>query len=209
MSLFSVSDPLIRLEEGVKWQLAERERTETRERASRARRYRELEEEHASRTPAFFAAVERAEEPYQALLLAPEWSRTLAALNIGKGTPVTTVEVPVPILFPRQSFSFGQTVTLRFKIHRMAPWRTVLEVGDTLAPTSVWWTTGRSNPLEEGSPLVSVSDRMSACPTLLNLCDLLQRGRLLPAIQTAYLHRMSRSHLRRIFRAVTSRDDHA
>ena len=205
MSPFPTNDPLIRLEEAVKSQVAEQKRKEREERASRARRYRELEEEWGLWTPTFLDAVKRAEEPYQTLLLSPEWSRTLAAINLGKVSPVTALDVPVPILYPRQYLSFGPSVRLQFKIHLMAPCTRVVEVRGTLAPIIEWWTTGRSVPLEEGSPLVSLSDRVNAYPTLLNLCDLLQTGLLLPAIQAAYLRSIAGSPLRRFARAVTSR----
>lgn len=203
MNAFRRLDRVTLLEEAVRWQMAERERRVHEEEASRARHMRTLREEHSVQTPILRPAVERAEEPYQALLISPEWARTVAALSIGRSTPVTTLDAPIEAGLRGWALSFGGTVVLTKRVHCMAPATTVLSVNRTLIPVISWWEEGRSIPQDSGSPLVSLGDRMTGYATVLNLCVLLRSGRLLRVIQSSYLlRRIGGSPLRRAFRLI-------
>ena len=81
----------------------------------------------------------------------------------------------------------------------MAPATTILRVEGTLLPFTSWWDAGLSIPQEPESPLISLSDRMEAYRTVMNLCLLLRRGRLLRSVQCGYLRRIGVSPLRRIY----------
>ena len=205
MTRISRTDLAAELETAKRWQIAERKRKEAEMEANQDRYFRELKEEYAIRTPTLLAAIARAEGPYQALMNSSGWARTLAAASIGKAQPLTVLDASVPILPTGQYLSFGATVILRFRIHRMAPCKTVLELRGTLEPIATWWQSGLSIPQEAGSPLVRLGDRMHAYPSVLSLCELLEKDRLLPLIQATYLRRIAGSPLRRFARAVQSR----
>ena len=207
MSTFPRIDRVAQFEKAMRWQKAECERRVHEVEASRASYLLNLEEEHAVRTPILRAAVERAEEPYQALLTSSEWARTVAALSIGRITPITTVDVPVEAGLRGWALSFGATVFLTKRVHYMAPATTVLKVVGTLTPVISWWEEGRSIPQEPGSPLVSLGDRMTAYRAVSNLCRLLRRGRLLRVIQSSYLRRIEGHPLRRIYRLIVGHND--
>jgi hypothetical protein len=85
-------------------------------------------------------------------------------------------------------------------MHYMAPATTVLKVTGTLMPVISWWEEGRSLPQKPGSPLASLGERMTGYATVLNLCLLLRRRRLLRVIQFAYLRRIPGAPLHRSFR---------
>jgi hypothetical protein len=194
MRAFRRDDPVIRLEQAVRWQIAERDRKDREEEAYRVRRLKTMTEEYAVRTPILRAAGERAEKPYQALLTSSEWARTVAVISIGKTVPITALDVPDEASLRGWALSFGATVVLTKRVHYMAPLATtVLKIEGSLSPTVSWWETGSSIPQEDGSPLISLSDRMAAYGTVLNLCLLLRRGRLLSVIQSAYLRRIRAS----------------
>ncbi len=197
---FRLIDRVALLEEAVRWQMAERDRKASEEEVSRARYLLKLKEEHAVRTPLLRAAVERAEEPYQALLISSAWARTLAALSIGKNMPLTALNVPVEAGLRGWTLSVGPIVILTRTVHAMAPVATVLKVEGTLTPVITWWETGTSIPQEGGSPVISVSDRMAGYRTVLNLCLHIRRGTLLRVVQAKYLRRIGGSPLRRIYR---------
>lgn len=204
MSAFRPIDRVALLEEAVRRQMAERDRKARKEEASRVRYTQALRQQYAVRTPVLRAAVEQAEEPYQALLISPEWARTLSAISIGKGTPITALDVPVEAGLRGWTLSFGATIILTKRVHYMAPVATVLKVDGTLSPVLSWWEEGRSLPQKPGSPLVSLGERMTAYGTVLNLCRLLRKGRLLPVLQSAYLSCIRGSPLRRIYRLLAS-----
>ena len=84
----------------------------------------------------------------------------------------------------------------------MAPATTVLKVNGTLTHVIPWWEECRSIPQEPGSPVVSLGDRMAGYRTVLNLCLILRRGRLLRVIQSAYLRRIEGHPLRRVYRLI-------
>jgi hypothetical protein len=202
---FRGTDLVTELETAMRREMDERKQKEAKEAADQDRYYRETKEDYALRTPTLLAAVARAEGPYRALLNSVEWSRTLEAVSIGKDKPLTALDVPGPILHPRQFLSFGATVILEFRIHLMAPRFTVLELRGTLEPIATWWREGLSIPQEPGSRRISLNYLSRACPTVLNLCELLEKGRLLRTIQAVYLRRVAGSPLRRFARAVSSR----
>jgi len=204
MNAFRRIDRVTLLENAVRWQIAERERKVREKEASRVRYMQALRQDFAVRTPILRAAIERAEGPYQALLTSSEWARTLAALSIGRSTPLTAIDVPVEAALRLWALSFGHFVILTRRVHYMAPVATILKVEGTLSPVITWWKEGRSSPQEPGSPLISLSDRMAAYGTVLDLCLLLRRGRLLPVVQSAYLRRVGGSPLRRIYRLIVS-----
>ena len=204
MNAFRRRDRVMLLEEAVRWQMAERDRKAREREASRVRFMQAFRNEYDVRTPILRAAVEQAEEPYQALLISPEWARTLSANSIGKGTPITALDVPVERGSRGWTLSFGTVVILTRRVHAMAPATTVLKVEGSLMPVDTWWEEGRSIPQEPGSPLVSLGDRMTAYRTVLNLCLLLHRGRLLRSVQCGYLRRIGGSPLRRFARLATS-----
>lgn len=196
MNAFRRIDRVALLEEAVRWQIAERDRNARKQEAVRVRYMEALRQEYTVRTPILRAAVEHAEEPYQALLLSSEWARTLAALSIGKSTPPTTLDVPVEAGLRGWALSFGATVVLTKRVHYIAPLATViLKVEGSLTPVITWWETGISSPQEVGRPLIPLSERMAGYQTVWSLCLLLHRGRLLRVIQSAYLRRI-RSSLR-------------
>lgn len=200
MNPFYRIDRVTLLEDAVRCWMAERERKASEQEALRVRYLHKLWQQFAVRTPLLRAAVERAEEPYQALLISAEWGRMLAALSIGETTPITALVAPVEASLRGWSLSFGPIVILSRKVHYMAPETTILQVAGTLTPLISWWEVGRSIPQEPGSPLVSLRDRMTAYRTVLNLCLLLRRGRLLRAIQSGYLRRIGDSPPRLIHR---------
>ena len=203
MNAFRRRDRVMLLEEAVRWQMAERDRKAREREASRVRFMQAFRNEYDVRTPILRAAVEQAEEPYQALLISPEWARTLSANSIGKGTPITALDVPVERGSRGWTLSFGTVVILTRRVHAMAPATTVLKVNGTLTPVISWWEEGRSIPQDSGSPLVSLGDRMTGYATVLNLCVLLRSGRLLRVIQSSYLlRRIGGSPLRRAFRLI-------
>lgn len=187
--------------------MAERHRKASEHEASCVRYMQALRKEYDVRTPTLRAAVERAEEPYQALLTSSEWAGTVAALSIGRSTPITALDVPVEAGLRGWAFSFGATVVLTKRVHFMAPATTVLKVNGTLMPVISWWEEGRSIPQEPGSPLVSLGERMTGYATVLNLCLLLHRGRLLRSIHCGYLRCIGGSPLLRLCRRIGGRTD--
>jgi hypothetical protein len=204
MNAFRRIDRVALLEEAVRRQMAERDRRASEDKASRVRYMQALRQQYAVRTPTLRSAVERAEEPYQALRASSEWTRTLAALSIGKSTRITTVDVPVEAGLRGWALSFGATVVLTKRVHYIAPEATILKVDGSLLPVITWWEAGASIPQASGSPAISLSDRMAGYRTVLNLCQLLRTGRLLRVVQSSYLRRIGSSPLRRIFRLIVS-----
>lgn len=87
-------------------------------------------------------------------------------------------------------------------VHHMAPATTVLKVEGSLTPVNTWWETGASISQEAGSPSIPLSDRMAGYKTVLNLCVLLRRGRLLRVIQSSYFRRFGGSPLGRAYRRI-------
>ena len=199
MNAFRRTDLVALLEEAVRWQMAERHRKASEHEASCVRYMQALRKEYDVRTPTLRAAVERAEEPYQALLTSSEWARTVAALSIGRSTPLTAMDVPVEAGLRGWALSFGASVVLAKRVHFMAPLATtVLRVESSLTPVISWWEEGRSTPQEVGFRLIPLSERMAGYNTVLNLCVLLRRGCLLRVIQSSYLRRFRSSLYLRI-----------
>ena len=183
-------DLLTQIEDEVKRQAAVREWSSREDDAFRTRAFLRLKEEYAARTPVLRAAVERAEEPYQALLISPEWSRTCALIGRGNDMESRTVDVPVEGYF-RGSLSFGWTIVLGRRVSFMShkP-MTFMKVEGSLVPIIEWWEAGYSIPQEAGSMYVLLGERMWAYATVLGLCELLGEGQFLNVIQSKHLHRL-------------------
>lgn len=169
------------------------------------------EDEDAACYAMLRAAVHGAEEPYHALLKSSEWSRTLAAIGSSGFcgyAPITQVDVPVHPYYRLGELSFGPVVILRRKIHFMAPVaHIVLKVEGTLLPMITRWETGRTIPEDPDSPVIWLGFRRDAYRTVIRLCGLIRRGRLLRAVQSAHLRRITGVPLYKMYypRTVTPR----
>ena len=184
--------PLSRIEDAVAQAQAEQEERSRWEMDSWRARVQKIEEEQAARTARLRTAVQAVEGPFHALLSSPEWTRTLAVMGLAEGIPLANVDVPVHADYRLGYLSFGPTVTLKRKCHVTAPVaELVLKVEGTLLPIITWWETGSSNPQEAGSRLIDIYVRREALPTVIRLCALLSRGRLLRVIQSTRLRRMT------------------
>ena len=190
---------LARLEDAARHRVADHERKARQDEAALLRMNLRTKREYAALTPLLRAAVAGAEAPYQALLGSRAWARTCEAVEIAEGRPTTGLAAPIRCSYGL-SLSFGPTITLHRKLQVMAPRTVAMKVEGSLTPIAQWWETGRSIPQEPGSPVISLYTRVSACPTILEMCDLLRTGRLLDVIQSGYLRALGVSGLRGVVR---------
>lgn len=189
------SDPLARIDEVMSRAREEREQRIRGELDGWQLRVKKQEDEDAACYATLQAAVQGAEEPYHALLKSSEWSRTLAAIGssgLCGYAPITQVDVPVHHYYRLGSLSFGPVVIVRRRIHLMAPVaQIVLKVEGTLLPIITWWETGLTIPEDPDSPVIWLGFRRDAYRTVIRLCRLIRRGRLLHAVQSAHLRRIT------------------
>ena len=197
-------DRLALLESSASHRVADRERRARQDEAALIRRTLRTKAEYAALTPLLRAAVAGAESPYQALLGSQAWARTCEAVEVAEGRPNTGLAAQIRGSHGL-SLSFGPTITLTTKLHLMAPRTIAMKVEGSLDPITQWWETGSSIPQEPGSPVISLYTRVSACPTILEICDLLRTGRLLDVIQSGYLRALRVSGLRGVVRRLAWR----
>lgn len=195
MSELNRSDPLTRIEEVLAQTREEREQRIRVELDGWQLRVKKQEDEDAFCYANLQAAVHGAEGPYHALLRSPEWSRTLAVIGTSGFcgyAPITQVDVPVHHYYRLGELSFGPAVILKRRGSFMAPVaRIVLKVEGTLLPIITWWETGRTIPEDPDSPVIWLGFRRDAYRTVIRLCGLLRRGRLLRAVQSTHLRRIT------------------